>query len=718
MEENQQQWQFGADTSAPYDPLLGCLLALAKLNNKPTSAQALTSGLPLAENKLTPELFKRAAARVGLSAKIIRCKLKDIKAKQLPAVLFLQNSQACVLVEFNDDQTAQIMQPETGEGTSKIQIKDLDKDYMGYAIFVKPFYHFDAEGEPEKKPRQKHWFWATMRRAIPIYSEVLVASLLINIFTIASPLFVMNVYDRVVPNAALATLWVLAIGVTIVFAFDFILRSLRSFFIDAAGKKIDVVLSGNTFEQLMGLQMAARPPSIGSLTNTVHSFEFFREFITSATVSLLVDVPFSLLFILVIALLGGWIALVPLLMIPIMLAVSFLVQMPLNILIKDSHKYTAEKQAVLIESLAGIETVKGMRAEGIMQTKWETLIKILAKFGVKLRALSNVSTNFSIFAQHITVVGVVIIGVYKIAGGSLTLGGLIACVILAGRTLAPISQAAVLVTRYKQSQTSLNSLDTVMKMPVERPEEKNFLHRPDLKGSIIFKDVSFNYPNQQVAALNNVSFQIKPGERVGIIGRTGSGKSTIEKLMLKFYQANEGNILVDDTEIQQLDPAELRHHIGYIPQDVVLFHGTIRDNIVIGAPYVDDTAVMRAAKLSGVDKFVSTHPEGFDRQVYERGQNLSTGQRQSIAIARALLLDPSILIFDEPFNAMDDTTVSNFFASFVQYVKNKTLVLVTHRMPFLQLIDRLIVVHNGKVVADGPKQEIMRKLSEANKHAK
>jgi ATP-binding cassette subfamily C protein LapB len=716
--EKEKQWQFSADTSAPYDPLLGCLLALAKLNNRPTSAQALTAGLPLVENKLTPELFKRAAARVGLSAKIIRCQLKEIKRKQLPAILFLQNSQACILSKINKDQTAQIVQPESGEGYSKVQLKELAKDYMEYAIFVKPLYHFDAENETEKRPKQKHWFWATMRRAIPIYSEVLIASFLINLFTIASPLFVMNVYDRVVPNAAIETLWVLAIGVTVVFAFDFILRNLRTFFIDAAGKKIDVVLSGNTFEQLMGLQMASRPPSVGALTNTVHSFEFFREFITSATISLLVDVPFAFLFILVIAMLGGWIALVPLLMIPIMLAVSFFVQIPLNNLIQNSHQYTAEKQAVLIESLAGVETIKGMRAEGVMQKKWETLIKILAKLGVKLRALSNISTNFSIFAQHMTVVGVVIVGVYKISAGDLTIGGLIACVILAGRTLAPISQAAVLVTRYKQSQTSLHSLDNVMKMPVERPEDKTFLHRPDLKGSIIFKDVDFNYPNQPVPALKKVSFQIKPGERVGIIGRTGSGKSTLERLMLKFYQATEGTILVDDTEVQQLDPAELRHHIGYIPQDVVLFHGSIRDNIVIGAPYVDDTVVMRAAKLAGVDSFVSQHPEGFDRQVYERGQNLSTGQRQAIAIARALLLDPSILIFDEPFNAMDDVTIAHFFAGFSKYIGNKTLILVTHKAPLLKLVNRLIVIDGGRIVADGPKQEILDRLNGAKPHEK
>ncbi|KPJ67735.1 MAG: ABC transporter [Coxiella sp. DG_40] len=706
-------WRFSYESKAPYDPLLGCLLVLSKLNNKSTSAQALTSGLPLVNHCLTPELFKRAAARIGLSARIINCKLSEMIRQQLPVVLFLDNAQACILSDIGDDNTARIIQPETGEGYVEITLDELAKNYIGYAIFTKPTYHFDEIKEETGKVKSEHWFWNVIKRALPIYSEVLIASFLINIFTIASPLFVMNVYDRVVPNAAIGTLWVLAIGVIVVFAFDFIMRNLRAYFIDAAGKKIDVQVSGNTFEQLLGLQMDFRPNSVGLLANTVHSFEFFRDFITSATVSLLIDIPFAFLFIAVIAMLGGSIALVPLIMIPIMLSVSFLVQIPLSSLVQRSHQYTAEKQAVLLESLGGIETIKGMRAEGLMQHKWETLIKVLAKLGVKLRALANLSTNFSIYAQHMTVVGVVIVGVYKISAGDLTMGGLIACVILAGRTLSPISQAAVLLTRYKQSKTSLNSLDNIMKMPIERPCDKTFLHRPKLKGSIEFKNVDFSYPNQVIPALSKVSFSIKPGERVGIIGRTGSGKSTIEKLMLKLYQASSGTILVDKTEIQQLDPAELRYHIGYIPQDVVLFHGTIRDNIVIGAPYVDDTAVMHAAQLSGVDTFVSQHPEGFDRQVYERGQNLSGGQRQAVAIARALLLDPSILIFDEPFNSIDDTTLAHFFQHLNEYLRNKTLILVTHKVSLLGLVNRLIVVEGGRIIVDGPKQEILDKLSGA-----
>ncbi len=711
-----KEWGFNVKTKAPYDPLLGCLLFLAKMNNKPSSAQALTAGLALVNNKLTPDIFTYAAARAGFSAKIVKKKISEIPEQQLPVILFLKNEQACLLTNINENSVAKIVQPESG-GSMEIPLADLEKDYVDYAVYVKPSFDYADEIEAPREKPTKHWFWSVMKRGWPIYNEVLVASFLINIFTIASPLFVMNVYDRVVPNAAITTLWVLAIGVIIVFGFDFVLRNLRAFFIDYAGRKIDVQLSKTTFQQIMDLEMAARPNSVGTLANTVHAFEAFRDFITSATVSLLVDIPFVFLFLAVIGMLGGAVVLVPIVIIPLVLLVNVLVHVPLTNLVQESHQHAAQKQAVLFESLAGVETIKGMRAEGLMQNKWEHSIRSLAKLGVKLRTFGNIGTNFSIYSQHMAVVGVVIVGVYKISAGNLTVGGLIACVILTGRTLAPISQIAALLIRYKQSRASLNSLDTVMKMPVERPAEKTFLHRPKLKGAIEFRDVNFNYPNQIVPALEKISFKINPGERVGIVGRTGSGKTTVGKLILKFYQPNSGSILIDGTDIHQLDPAELRHNMGYIPQEVVLFNGSIRDNIVIGAPFVDDRSVIRAAQLSGIDTFVNRHPEGFDRQIFERGQNLSGGQRQAIAIARASILDPPIFIFDEPCNAMDDATIAHFFGELSKQLLRKTLILVTHRGSLLKLVDRLIVIDSGRLIIDGPKQEILQKLMQSKNQA-
>lgn len=695
-----------------FDYLLNSLLVLAKLNNRPISVESLTAGLPISNQKLTGESFIKAAARAGLRANIVKAKLIDIIKKRQQAVLLLQKGEAYIFTGIDDKGNPKIIDPKKGDKEQTITLQDLAKLYINYAIMIEPGYKLGeaTEAGPQELPKKKIWLWRVVKKAMPLYVEILVASLLINLFTIASPLFVMNVYDRVVPNNAIQTLWVLAIGVIIVFGFDFILRNLRAYFIEYAGKKIDTAISGDSFEQLLGLQMAARPASTGSLTNTVHSFDFFRDFMTSASVSLLVDIPFALLFIIVIALLGGTIALVPIIIIPIVLIINLLVQRSFNDLAAQTYQYAAEKHNVLIESLAGVETVKSMRAEGLMQTKWEYINQVLAKLGVRMRTLANIGINSSIYAQHMAVIAVVIVGVYKIAAGDLTIGALIACVILAGRALAPISQAAILLTKYRQSQTSLNSMDNVMQMPVERPHDKNFLHLPKVKGSIEFNNVSFSYPNQLVNALENISFKIKPGEWVGIVGRTGSGKSTLEKLILKLYQPTSGSILIDGTEMQQLDPAELRYHIGYVPQDVVLFNGTIRDNIAIGSPQADDVAIMRAAKLSGVSSFVSNHPEGLERRVAERGNNLSGGQRQAIAIARALLLNPSILVFDEPSHSLDERLVRNFIARFQELFTNKTIVMITHSSSLLSLMKRVVVMDQGKIILDGSKDEVLQKL--------
>jgi ATP-binding cassette subfamily C protein LapB len=717
MDNNPKQWTFNPDLAAPFDPLLECLLILAKFHNKPTSAPALTAGLPLVDHKLTPELCKRAANRIGLSTKIIKCKLSDIKESQLPLILFLQEGKAVILTKFDNDK-AKVIQPEIGENTIDMPMSELEKLYVGFTILIEPAFDFSniAHIEPHRITA-KHWFINAFKKMLPMYSEVLLASCLINIFALASPLFVMNVYDRVVPNNAVETLWVLAIGVIIVFGFDFVMRNLRAFFIDFAGKKVDTELSSHIFAQLMDIQMAARPESTGFLTNTVHAFEFFREFITSASVSLLVDVPFAFLFILVMGILGGTIALVPLAIIPTILIVNFLAQIPLNELIEKSHVSTGESHSILIESIVGTETIKCFRAEGLMQRKWENINNLIAKFGVKMRALANLTTNSAMYAQQLALVFIIVIGVYKISVNEMTMGALIACVILSSRAFAPIAQIGVLLTRYGQSKASLKSLNEIMQMPLERPIGKRFLYRSELIGNIEFRDVIFTYPHQNVPALNHVSLKINHGEKVGILGRIGSGKSTLEKLLLKLYRPDSGSILIDSTEIQQIDPVDLRRYIGYVPQDVVLFQGTIRDNIVIGAPYVDDTAIIRAAKLSGVESFVNTHPLGFDQPVSERGQNLSGGQRQAIALARALLLDPPILIFDEPGNSIDENTIAQFVNELGKFASNKTLILVTHKMSLLSLVDRLIILDAGKIIVDDRKEKILHRLAEIHEQA-
>lgn len=710
-------WELPPSHHISHDPLLGCLIILTRLQHNPMAPETMVAGLPLLNNKLTPELFIRAAARANLSAQIVSRKLEEMSNLVLPAVLLLRNRQACVLVRIDEKRKRYtIVQPESGQGEVELTYEELTKEYMGYAIFTRLGFHFDTRTDEGFKERPKSWFWSVLGSTWKLYAEVLVASFFINVFAIASSLFVMNVYDRVVPNNALDTLTVLAIGVITVFCFDFIMKMMRGYFIDIAAKKTDVILSSQIFEQMMGVKMANRPESVGNFANNLQQFDAFREFFTSSTISALIDLPFVLFFIAVIYMIGGYVAVVPVVAVPLVIFVGLIIQSPLNKVVKESYRYSGQKHAMLIESLAGVETIKGISAESPLQRKWEHTVGMSAKLGTKVRGLSLTAVSFSALVQQVAGVAVVITGVHRIANGDMTMGALIACTILTGRALAPLAQVAGLMTRYHQSQAALQSLDNVMKMPTDRLRGKTPLHRPVLKGNIEFKDVTFKYPNQAVPALDTISFSISEGEKVGIIGRIGSGKTTIEKLILNLYQTTEGSVLVDGTEIGQLDPAALRRNIGYVPQDIILFYGSVKDNITMGAPFADDMSILKAARVAGVTDFVARHPQGFDMPVGERGEKLSGGQRQAVAVARSLILDPPILVFDEPTNMMDNRTEEIFKAHLEEASEGKTLLLVTHKGSLLSLVDRLILLDGGKIVADGPRDLVLKALAEGKLH--
>lgn len=717
-EDETSKWETPAPHLTANDPLLGCLMILTRLEHNPFSPESLIASLPLKDNKLTPELFIRAAERAGLSSQIVNRSLDDISGLVLPCVLLLKNKQACVLVAKNDKKNvAKIIQPESKEGETIISYDKLEKQYTGYAIFTRPSFRFDKRTDEGFKERPKYWFWSVIGKTWRLYSEVIVASFFINVFAIASSLFVMNVYDRVVPNNAIDTLTVLAIGVLIVFCFDFLMKMLRGYFIDIAAKKSDVLLSANIFEQMMGVRMEARPESVGNFANNMQQFDSFRDFFTSTTISALIDLPFVLFFIAIIFMIGGYVAVVPLVAVPLVIVVGLIIQIPLNQVVKESYRYAGQKHAMLIESLAGVETIKTMSAEGVLQRKWEHAVGMAARLGTKIRGLSLTAISFSTWAQQVSGVVVVILGVHRISEGEMTMGALIACTILTGRALAPLAQVAGLLTRYHQSTAALQSLDNVMKMPTERLKGKTPLHRPVLKGDIEFKNVSFKYPKQEVPALHEVSFSISAGEKVGIIGRIGSGKTTLEKLIMGLYQATSGSILLDGTEISQLDPASVRRNVGYVPQDIILFYGSVKDNITFSTPFADDASILRAAKIAGVTEFVAKHPQGFDMPVGERGEKLSGGQRQAIAIARSLILDPPILLLDEPTNMMDNRTEEMFKNQIQEAGKDKTLILVTHKGSLLSLVDRLILMDNGRIIADGPRDLVLKALAEGKLHS-
>jgi len=693
------------------DPLLDCLTMLTSIHGNPVSADALKAGLPLTDNALTPALFIRAAERASLAARVVKRSLRDISPLTLPCVLLLEDRRACLLVKFVGKDKAEIVIPETGAGVSRVTIDDLAKTYTGNAIFVRPQYKFDTRTDSLAKPRMRSWFWGTIATSWRIYIEVVMAAFLVNLFALASPLFIMNVYDRVVPNNAVETLWVLAMGVGTVFGFDFVLRTLRGYFVDVAGKKADVVISSRIFEQVLGMRMDSLPSSSGALASQLREFETLRDFFTSATLVTLIDLPFVFLFISIIFYVGGPVAFIPLVAVPIVIAIGLVLQMPLNTAVRQTFREASQKHALLVEAIGGIETVKSTRAEGRLQRSWERFVGLTAKSSMRARLLSAVGVNFTLLSANLVTVGVVIMGVYQISQGQMTVGALVASTILSGRSMAPLAQIAGLLTRYHQSMASLSALDKIMHTPVERPAGKAFLHRPTFLGDMEFREVVFRYPGQETKALDNVSFRIRAGERVGIIGRIGCGKSTIARMMIGVYEPTEGAIMIDGTDLRQVDPADMRRNTGSVPQDVYLFFGSVRDNIALGAPHVDDAAILNAARIAGVDEFVRHSPLGFDLPVGERGVTLSGGQRQAIAIARALVLDPPILIFDEPTSSMDNRSEELFKQRLKTVMEGKTLILITHRASLLSLVDRLIVVDNGKVVADGQKDKVLQALS-------
>lgn len=692
-------------------PLLDCLVIYSKLNRNPLSKESLLSGLPIECENITPDIFKRAANRAGLIATFKQKQLGEISNLVLPCILILKNQQACLLQEIDfENQQAKLILPDQEEGQALISLEALQQDFDGYVVYLTQKQYHDRKKENLIGFEQGHWFWGTLWSSRAIYRDVLIASIVINFFILANPLFVMNVYDRIVPNNAVESLWVLAIGVSVVYMFDILLKFLRSYFLEVAGKKSDVLLSAKLFEQTLGLTMANREGSIGAFANNLREFDSIRNFFTSGTIASLVDLPFVILFLLVIFYIAGSIVMVPIFIILIILLYSLLLKGPIQRSIEASYEASSQKNAVLIETLTAIDTIKSLGVEAHSQWKWEQAVGEIARASLRSKMLQSSIGRMTGFMQQMSTVVIVLSGVYMIQEGDLTMGGLIATVMISQRAIGPMGQFANLTSSYQQTKTALDTLNQLMKKEIERPEEKRFIQHPHFEGAIEFVNVSFTYPKENKPALKNVSFKIEPGEKVGIIGRIGSGKSTIEKLILGFYQPTEGSIMIDGIDITQLDPAELRRNINYVPQEVTLFSGDVRDNIAYRAPYIEDDKIIKAARLAGVDDFIKQHPSGYSLKINEGGSSLSGGQRQSIGVARALLLEAPIYLFDEPTNSLDAKSEQIMIDRLKQGTIKNTSILVTHKMSLLQLTDRLMVMDNGKLIADGEKQSVLEAL--------
>ena len=703
------------------DSLLDSLVLFTKLYHKPFTAEALTAGLPVEVGKKTPELFSinsskglfsRAAQKAGLKSTLTKRPLSQISPLQLPMIILLSNQGACIVDSFSKDRKkVKIVMPAEEAVEQWVDFSTLEDEHIGYGFMIKKAFEYnDKDSSKSLHLEQKHWFWSTIKLSANVYKDVLFASLLINLFVLASPLFTMNVYDRVVPNNAIETLWVFAIGVSIVYILDTFLKFTRTYLLESAARKSDVIMSSIIFEKVLDLKMAYHPASVGSFANNLKDFDSIRSFLTNATMAAIIDLPFAIIFLAVIGYIGGSIVVIPIITMILIISYAVFIKKPLRDSITSTQEASAQKNAILIETLNNIETLKTLGTLGQVQWKWEESTGEISQKSSTTRLISASIPSITQLLIQLNTVMIIIYGVYLIQEHALSMGGLIAVVILTGRTLAPMGQVAGLLTNYENTKASYDTINDIIAKPSERPHGKKFLEKPKFTGHIEFQNVTFTYPGAELPAIKDVSFTIHAGEQVAIIGRIGSGKSTIQKLITGLYEPEFGQILIDGIDINQIDPADLRRNLSYVSQDIMLFRGTVKDNIIYRSTSVSDVEMIKAANISGASEFIKKHPKGYEMPIGERGQGLSGGQKQSIGIARAFLLNTPIMLMDEPSNAMDQTTEAKLIKSLGEHLKNKTSIFVTQKMTLLQIVDRIIVMDEGKIVIDAPKKEALLKL--------
>lgn len=694
------------------DPLTDSLIFLAAHHGRAVTREALLGGLPITDRRLTVSLYERAARRANLETEAIQRDVLDIPPLVLPAVLIMKNGTALILLTIDEaKRNVRVLDPSARPYETTISsLDDVAAGYTGYAFLVRTAAESDPRAVAAGNLPRHHWFWSVVRAHWRNYGHIALSALLINILALAMPLFTMSVYDRVIPNGAIPSLVALSIGMGLAILFDLILRMVRSKMIDVTGKTIDVVLAANIFEHVMAVKMSQRPTSVGIIANQLRDFDSVREFFTSGSVVSATDLLFAVVFIGVLFVVAGPLAWVPLLMLPVMIGIGVGLQRPLNRAMKRLQAESAARHGVLVESLAGLETVRATGGEARMQTAWERSVAATARSGEAVHFWSSLALTAANSAQMLTSLLLIVIGVFLIMNGSLTVGALVAANMLAGRVLSPIAGIASVVTRGTQTFSALKSIDRIMRLERERSPERTYVTRKIDNGTVSFENVSFTYPNAPGKALEKVTFKISGGERVGIIGRVGSGKTTVGRLLLGFYEAQEGRILVDGVDSRQYDPADLRSGIGFAMQDTDLFFGKLRDNITLGYPAATDEEVLAAARLAGVESFIAGHPMGYDMPIAEGGRSLSGGQKQAIGLARVLIRKPRILFLDEPTAHFDVRSESEFLDRLKALDGGMTIIISTHRLSLLGMVDRLLLFDNGRLVADGPRDKVLSLL--------
>lgn len=691
--------------TAAEDPLREGLCLLCSQLGRNVSVAELGDGLALEQGRLPLDLVPKALRRAGLTARLAERPLDKLSGRLLPALLLLNDGGTLLFVGRQGDQ-ARVLVPESGGGQLNMPMTELAQLYRGSAVLARAMHVSDGRAGSFAKKLEGHWLTGPLQAFWPSYLEVGVAAFMANVLAVSSALFAMQVYDRVVPNHAFDTLWILASGVALAIVLEFLFRWLRAHLLDGTGKKLDLQLSSRLFEQALQIRLNAKPGSVGAFSSQVREFESVREFFTSSTVGAISDLPFVLIFLAVIAFIGGPVVWAPIFAICLMLLPGWLLQGRMAYLSRLNLREGAVKNGLLLESIDNLETVKATRAEGRNLRLWESLTAELAMVAIKVRNLSALLSYGATMVQQLCYVAVVAIGVYQIDAGEMTVGALVACSILSSRTVAPMALVTGILVRWQHVKVALEGLDSLMQAPVERPAGRHFTRKPNLAGHYRLEGVQVRYYQEAPLALNIKQLEIKVGERIALLGGNGAGKSTLLRLLSGLGELNEGRLLLDDVSLSQIDPADRRSAIGYLPQDIALFYGTLRDNLLLDGAQHNDSELFTALDAVGLGEFVRAHPLGLDMPISGSG-SVSGGQRQAIGLSRLLLQDPRIVLMDEPTATFDQTNEAHVIQYLQHWLAGRTLVVSTHRRTILALTQRAVVLSHGQVAMDGPLERIV-----------
>lgn len=693
------------------DPVLSCLVLSAKLIGRELHSASLRSGFALdAEGRVPLTSYPDMARTHGLTAVWSQMTLPHVPEYVLPVVMPLSDGRCCVLLGFEKGD-ARVLFPETGMSEVRMPTSMLKTLSKGDMLVVKNSPQPTAQQMVPFTGEAFNWFWGTLWRFKRFYAESMLASVVANLLTLATIFFTMNVYDRVVPTQAYTSLWTLAIGTSVAIALEFLMRWLKARLADLGGKKADLAINSALLREIMEIRLEHRPQSIGIFASSMRDFEALRDFLSSASLVFVADLPFIFVFLGLIAVIGGPLVFVPLAVVPILLLIGLWAQRPLMKAMRSNMKESGDKQSVLVETLMNLEVLKAHNAQGYLQRRWETANQATTDSYQKIRSLSNLMLGLTSTAQQLVTVGLVVLGVYLIGDSRLTLGGLIAAVILSGRAISPLGQVMALAARYQQARTSLMTLDNLMKRPRDRSPTHRYVSSGAFNGRLGAQQLAFTYPGEHKKnVIQNVSFQLSPGDHLALLGKIGSGKSTLLRLLSGLYKPTSGMVMVDDLDLQQIEASALRTRIGYVGQEAQLFMGSLRDNLVLSDSWISDAMLMDVLQKLDLYGLVTSHPRGLDMPLTESGGGLSGGQRQLLAVARMILRDPVYVFMDEPTSLMDQNTEAKVIEVLDQWLAGRTLVLATHRLQLLHWVNQIALLDRGHVVALGPKDDILKQL--------